>query len=80
MNCTTSCRRTKIPSTRWTKFGEIAIACTSVVFATCSRANFSVEHVEDGTRAIRFGLAQIKHVVSGAVEALLGQIAHGLAA
>ena len=38
-----------------------------------SRANFSVEHVEDGTRAIRFGLAQIKHVGSGAVEALLAE-------
>jgi DNA polymerase-3 subunit alpha len=38
-----------------------------------SRANFSVEHVEDGSRSIRFGLAQIKHVGSGAVEALLAE-------
>lgn len=43
-----------------------------------SRANFSVEHVPgangaDGERVIRFGLAQIKHVGSGAVEALLAE-------
>ena len=41
VNCTTSARRTKIPSTRCTKFGEIAMACRSVVLATCSRAYFS---------------------------------------
>ncbi|RLT28538.1 MAG: DNA polymerase III subunit alpha [Chloroflexi bacterium] len=38
-----------------------------------SKYNFSVEHLEDGSRAIRFGLAQIKHVGSGAVETLIAE-------
>ena len=38
-----------------------------------SQYNFSVEHLADGSRAIRFGLAQIKHVGSGAVGALIAE-------
>jgi DNA polymerase-3 subunit alpha len=37
-----------------------------------SRANFSIEPQADGASAIRFGLAQIKNVGEGGIEALIG--------
>jgi DNA polymerase-3 subunit alpha len=38
-----------------------------------SKANFSVEARADGSRAIRYGLAQIKNVGQGAIETLLAE-------
>ncbi|MGE3858266.1 MAG: OB-fold nucleic acid binding domain-containing protein [Dehalococcoidia bacterium] len=38
-----------------------------------SEANFSIERLADGTDAIRFGLAQIKNVGLGGVEALIAE-------
>ena len=43
-----------------------------------SNGNFSIETTADGGRAIRFGLAHIKHVGAGAVETLVAERdAHG---
>ncbi|MEX2446283.1 MAG: hypothetical protein WD734_03000, partial [Dehalococcoidia bacterium] len=36
-----------------------------------SEANFTIERIEDGTEAVRFGLAQIKNVGLGGVESLI---------
>ncbi len=38
-----------------------------------SEANFSIERLPDGTDAIRFGLAQVKNVGLGGVEALIAE-------
>ena len=38
-----------------------------------SEANFSIERLDDGTDAIRFGLAQVKNVGLGGVEALIAE-------
>ena len=40
---------------------------------SCSQANFSVEVLEDGSTAIRYGLAQVKNVGEGGIAVLIAE-------
>jgi len=40
---------------------------------SCSQANFSVEVLEDGSSAIRYGLAQVKNVGEGGIAVLIAE-------